>query len=79
MFSQAVRLSAGDYDIRYRLAMALWKSGDNQAALSQLQAAEKLKPEQVQVHSALARILSELGEEEQAAGRAHFGRAPDVA
>jgi Flp pilus assembly protein TadD len=66
MFSKAVQFRPEDYDTRYQFAMALWGTEDRHAALRQLDAAERLKPDQVQVHSARARIYSELGEKEQA-------------
>ena len=65
-FAQATRLSPSDYDAEYHLGMALWHSGNLQASLTDLRAAENLKPDDIKVHSALAQVLQSLGHNDQA-------------
>ena len=65
-FAQAAHLNPEDYDIRYHLGMALLRTEEPEAALPQLEWAQRLKPEEVQVHSALARVLWSLDKETRA-------------
>lgn len=67
MLAQAAHLSPRDSKVLVRFGMALGQLGNFSAALPELESAERLDPDNVPVHSARARILSSIGQKEQAA------------
>jgi tetratricopeptide (TPR) repeat protein len=65
-FEQAIRLCPSDIDARRRLADLLAQSGDNAAAIAQLEAARKLAPTDAALAVQLGEICRSVGQSERA-------------